>query len=205
MKVLIVVDVQYDFLPGGALAVPEGDRVIPVINSLMDRFDKIIATQDWHPAGHGSFAASHEGKKPGDRIDLDGLPQILWPVHCVQETRGAEFSGSLRTEKFDKVFRKGTDVNIDSYSGFYDNGHRKSTGLSDFIRELEPESVYITGLATDYCVKFTALDSIKEGFRTLVVSDAVRAVNLTTGDDEKALEEMRDAGVTVITSDKILA
>src|ERR1700761_5672232 len=133
MNALIVVDVQTDFLPGGALAVPQGDAVIAIINRLMPRYSQTIATQDWHPANHGSFAANHPGKKPGEVIQLDGLSQILWPVHCVQNSRGAEFAPTLDTRRFTRVFQKGCDARIDSFSGFFDNGHRKATGLGAYL------------------------------------------------------------------------
>ncbi len=201
MKALIVVDVQYDFLPGGALEVPEGDKILPVVNELMEKFDWVVATKDWHPADHGSFAANHHGKKPGDVIELDGLEQILWPVHCVQNTKGAAFSESLNTGHFKKVFVKGTDPGIDSYSGFYDNGHRKSTGLSDYLKDHGVDQVYIAGLAADYCVKYTALDAVREGFETFLFKAGTRAVNMEPGDFEKAITEMEEKGVQVISGD----
>lgn len=194
-KTIIVVDIQNDFLPGGALAVPEGDRIIPIVNGLMERFDLIVATQDWHPPDHGSFAVNHPGKKAGERINLHGLSQILWPVHCVQETVGANFSLSLNTARFTRVFRKGIDPNVDSYSGFFDNGRRGSTGLDQFLAEREIREVYICGLATDYCVKFTALDAIQLGLGTNLILDACRGVNLHPGDVEAAVAEMKSAGV----------
>jgi nicotinamidase/pyrazinamidase len=203
MKALIVVDVQYDFLPGGALAVPDGDQVIPVINELMPQFDLVVATQDWHPTGHGSFASSHPGKKPGDVTDLNGLKQVLWPDHCVQGTQGAELSDNLDRKEIRKIFRKGTDPGIDSYSGFFDNGHRKSTGLSDYLKSLEVNEVYIAGLAADYCVKFTALDAVQENFRTHLFIDATRAVNLQADDFEKAIQAMKEKGVDILKSPDI--
>jgi nicotinamidase/pyrazinamidase len=201
MNVLILVDIQNDFLPGGALPVPEGDAVIPIANRLQEggRFDLVVATQDWHPAGHGSFAANHPGRTVGEVIDLNGLPQILWPVHCVQETRGAAFADGLATMTIEKVFPKGTDPAIDSYSGFFDNGHRKSTGLGDYLRARGVTDVYVCGLATDYCVKFTALDARQLGFNTFLVEDASRGVNLKPGDVDAAAKEMRAAGVKVVT------
>lgn len=205
MNVLILVDIQNDFLPGGALAVPEGDRIIPLVNSILPKFKRIIATQDWHPRDHGSFAANHPGKSPGDEIELHGLPQVLWPVHCVQQTKGAEFSDQFDVSRVEKVFVKGTDKNIDSYSGFYDNGHRKSTGLADYLHQTGTNELTIAGLATDYCVKFTALDAIREGFRTTVVEDATRAVNLQEHDFEKSIREMKDARVNIISSGEILS
>ncbi len=204
MNALIFVDIQNDFVPGGALPVPDGDAVVPVANRLQDsgRFDLIVATQDWHPADHGSFAANHPGHKPGEVIDLNDLPQILWPVHCVQGTPGADFVDGLSTTKVEKVFTKGTDPGIDSYSGFFDNGHRKSTGLGDYLKSRGVRSVYVCGLATDYCVKFTALDARQLGFDTYLVEDASKGVNLKPGDVERAVEEMRRAGVKVVRSDE---
>jgi nicotinamidase/pyrazinamidase len=204
MNALIIVDVQYDFLPGGALAVPEGDQIIPVINRLMPKFDIVVATQDWHPLDHGSFATNHKGRKVGDTIDLNGLEQILWPVHCVQGTYGAELSKDLNRNGIKEIFTKGTDPEIDSYSGFFDNGHRKSTGLAEYLRSQGVEDVYITGLAGDYCVKFTALDARKDNFNTYLVKDATRAINQHKDDFKKALEEMKKEGVQIMESSDIL-
>ncbi len=197
MKALILVDLQNDFCPGGALAVNEGDRIIPLINDLQKNFELIVATQDWHPKDHGSFARNHN-KKPGEKIILNGLEQILWPDHCVQGTLGSELVGNLNQERIDKIFPKGTDKGIDSYSGFFDNGHRKATGLGDYLRKKEVTDVYIVGLATDYCVKFTALDSVQLGFRTFVIENACRGVELNPGDVQQAIQEMKKRGVQVI-------
>ncbi|MEW6303525.1 MAG: bifunctional nicotinamidase/pyrazinamidase [Verrucomicrobiota bacterium] len=196
-KALVIVDVQNDFVPGGALAVKGGDQVVDVINRIQPEFDLIVATQDWHPANHGSFAKNHPGKKPGDVVDLNGLPQILWPVHCVQRTRGAEFVRGLATHRVSRVFFKGTDPTIDSYSALFDNGHRKATGLGDYLKQQGADEVYIVGLATDYCVKFTALDARKLGFNTHLITRACRGVNLQPGDTDAAIEEMRKAGVVI--------
>ena len=204
MKTLLVIDLQNDFIPGGALAVAGGDQVIPVANRLMPAFDLVVATQDWHPRDHGSFAANHPGRKAGDTIDLDGLPQILWPVHCVQREHGAEFAPGLAVDRFQRVFRKGTDPRIDSYSGFFDNGHRKSTGLGDHLRAQGVRRVCILGLATDYCVKFTALDARSLGFDVTLVEDGCRGVNLEPGDVDRAIDAMRAAGVSVAPSDRVL-
>jgi len=204
MKALIIVDIQYDFLPGGTLAVQEGDHIIPIVNKLEEKFDVIVATQDWHPADHGSFASNHENKNPGELIKLRGLDQVLWPDHCVQHTRGAEFSKGLNTEKIQKTFQKGTDPSIDSYSGFFDNGKRKDTGLNDYLKSQGVDEVYIVGLATDYCVKFTALDAHECGYKTFVVADATRAVNLQPGDGEKTLKEMSQKGIRIIKSSELL-
>jgi nicotinamidase/pyrazinamidase len=200
MRALILVDLQNDFLPGGALAVKEGDQIIPVINDLLKKkFDIVIATKDWHPSDHESFAVS-QGKTPGEIIDLFGLEQILWPVHCVQGTQGAEFTPGWDVRRITKVFYKGTDKTMDSYSTFYDNGHRHSTGLESYLKEQGIHDIYIAGLATDYCVKYSVLDALKSGFNIYVVEDACKAVNLNDGDDKKALEEMREAGAHIVTS-----
>jgi nicotinamidase/pyrazinamidase len=202
---LLIVDVQNDFLPDGALAVPEGDAVIPVINKLQERFDLVLATQDWHPADHGSFAASHPGHKIGDVIQLDGIPQILWPVHCVQNNAGAQFSTALDTKRVEKVFRKGTDRKIDSYSAFFDNAKRRSTGLAEYLKEHNVNEIFICGLATDYCVRFSALDAVEVSFPTTVVEDACRGVNLQPDDSANALRELRKAGVKIQRASELLA
>ena len=200
MKALLVVDIQNDFLPGGSLAVKDGDEIIPLVNRLMNEFDLVVATQDWHPSDHGSFASNNEGKKPGDIIVLNGLDQILWPDHCVQNSEGAAFNEELNTEQFARVFRKGTDVGIDSYSGFFDNGKKKDTGLNAYLKSQSVDRVYISGLATDYCVKYTAIDAVECGYATWVIQDATRAVNLEEGDFEKAIEEMKAKGVEIMHS-----
>jgi nicotinamidase/pyrazinamidase len=200
MNALIIVDVQNDFIPGGALAVPEGDRVVPVCNQLAKSFDLVVATQDWHPPDHGSFAASHPDRNVGDVIDLNGLRQILWPVHCVQNTRGAQFVHGLDTNSFARIFQKGTDPAIDSYSGFYDNGHRKSTGLADYFKSKNVADVFVCGLATDYCVKFTALDAKSLGLNVTLIEDACRGVNLRPGDVDGAVGQMRQAGIAIAQS-----
>src|SRR6266536_1426580 len=204
MKALILVDIQNDFLPGVALAVPEGDAVIPVANRLQSAFPVVVATQDWHAANHGSFAASHPGKKVFEQIDLNGLPQTLWPTHCVQGTAGAELATGLQRDRIAKIFPKGTDPAIDSYSGFFDNGHRKATGLGDWLKAKGVSDVFVCGLATDYCVKSTALDAVGLGFKTHLVEDACRGVNLRPNDVKGAIEEMRRAGVEVVNSAEIL-
>jgi nicotinamidase/pyrazinamidase len=204
VKALILVDIQNDFLPGGALAVPDGNKVIPVANQLQPLFPVVVATQDWHPAKHGSFAASHPGKKVFEQIELNGLAQTLWPVHCVQNTKGAELAGSLSRDRIAKVFQKGTDPGIDSYSGLFDNGHRKSTGLGEWLKAQGVTDVFVCGLATDYCVKFTALDAAQSGFKTRLIEDASRGVNLQPGDVGNAIAEMKRAGVTVLQSADLL-
>ncbi len=197
MKALIIVDIQNDFLPGGALAVPQGDEIIPFINKIQSQYDVVVATQDWHPRDHGSFAVNHEGKKPGDMIELDGLPQIMWPVHCVQHTHGAALASELEIKSIEKVFTKGEDPSIDSYSGLFDNGKRRSTGLGEYLKEKRVTRVDVVGLAADYCVKFTALDTIEFGFDTTVLKSGTRAVNLQPDDFEKSMKELNAAGVRV--------
>ncbi len=204
MTALILVDIQNDFIPGGALAVPEGDRIVPVVNRLQPCFNLVVATQDWHPADHGSFASNHTGRSPGEVIELGGLPQILWPAHCVQGTPGAAFVPGLDRQRWDHVFVKGTDPLIDSYSGFYDNGHRQATGLADYLLQRGVTNVWIAGLATDYCVKFTALDAVKLGFKTHLIEDACRGVDLKPDDVPRAIEEMKAAGVEIVLSQEVL-
>ena len=199
----MIVDVQNDFCPGGALPVREGDKIVPLVNRLQAKFDLVIATQDWHPKNHKSFASNHR-KKPGEVTILNGLEQVLWPDHCVQGTVGAEFVSELKTDRINHVFQKGTDPEIDSYSGFYDNGHRKATGLGDFLIKKGIAGVYVVGLATDYCVKYTALDAVRLGFRTHVIVDATRGVNLRPGDVDRSIEEMKRAGGHITKSDEIL-
>ena len=200
MKALVVVDLQNDFCPGGALAVPEGDRVIPLVNRIQSRFDLVVATQDWHPPGHLSFAANHPGRSPGEVIELAGLKQVLWPVHCVQDTPGAGFHPALDLGRVRRVFPKGIDPEIDSYSTFFDNAHRRATGLAEFLGDQGVGEIYLAGLATDYCVKFSALDAVALGFSTAVILDACRGVELRPGDAALAVAEMQAAGVKMVAS-----
>jgi len=201
---LILVDIQNDFLPGGALAVPDGDAIIPIVNRLQAAFPLVVATQDWHPANHGSFAANHPGKKVFEQVVLHGLPQTLWPVHCVQGTAGAELALGLQRERIAKIFSKGTDAGIDSYSGLFDNGHRKSTGLGEWLKSTGVTEVFVCGLATDYCVKCTALDAAESGFKTHFIEDASRGVNLQPNDVRDAIAEMNRAGIGTVQSSDIL-
>lgn len=203
MKALVLVDLQNDFCPGGALAVNGGDAVIPIANRVQSRFDLVVATQDWHPADHGSFAVNHEGRKPGEVIELGGLEQVLWPVHCVKDTPGAELVAELDTSCIARVFRKGSDPAVDSYSAFYDNDHRISTGLADYLKNKGVRAVYIMGLATDYCVKFSALDAVREGFDVFLIEDGCRGVELDPGDVDRAIDRMRLKGVVVLDSGSI--
>jgi nicotinamidase/pyrazinamidase len=197
VKALIIVDVQNDFLPGGALAVPQGDLVIPVINRLSQEFELVFTTQDWHPANHCSFAASHPNAKIGDRVLIDGQQQILWPVHCVQNTPGAELAPGLAPKTVTAAIHKGTDPKVDSYSGFFDNRRLHSTGLEDLLRRHHADDLTIVGLATDYCVKATVIDARELGFPVTVVPEACRAVNLSPDDGTKALDAMQAAGARV--------
>lgn len=198
MKALLLIDIQNDFLPGGALAVPRGDEVVPVANRLMADYPLVVATQDWHPPDHASFASQHEDRQIGELIQLEGLDQVLWPDHCVQGTYGAEFAPSLDTSRIDHIVPKGTDPRIDSYSGFFDNARRKATGLEEYLRAQGVDEIHLVGLATDYCVKFTSLDAIDLGFRTVVIREGVRGVELKPGDCQRAIESMRAAGVEIV-------
>ncbi|SHL77683.1 bifunctional nicotinamidase/pyrazinamidase [Hymenobacter psychrotolerans] len=177
MKALLLIDIQNDFVPGGALAVSGGEAIIPLVNALQPRFELVVATQDWHPAGHGSFASSHPGRQPFEQTELYGLPQTLWPDHCVQGTPGADFHPALDQHRIEAIFRKGTNPDIDSYSGFFDNGHRKSTGLADYLRGRGVTQVYLAGLAADYCVYFSAKDALQQGFEVFFVEEATRAIS----------------------------
>lgn len=200
MNALILVDLQNDFMPGGALVVPHGDEVIPLADELQRHFDLVVATKDWHPADHGSFAANHKGKKPGDRIILDGIEQILWPVHCVQHTQGAEFAPSFDTSHIAHIFHKGTERNIDSYSTFFDNAHRRHTGLAHYLKKRGIKDIYLMGLALDYCVKYSTLDARHLGLKTYVIVDGCRGIELEPGDIGRALEEMKYAGAILLKS-----
>jgi nicotinamidase/pyrazinamidase len=187
-------------MPFGSLPAKHGDEVVGVANDLMPRFEFVVASQDWHPADHGSFASNHPGKNPGDIIDLAGERQILWPDHCVQNRPGASFHSGLDVTGIDAVIHKGTDPQIDSYSCFFDNAHRKDTGLADVLRSRRVEEIWLAGLATDYCVRWTARDGLDAGFGVVIVADGVRAVDLARGDGARAIAEMRDAGCRIVTA-----
>jgi nicotinamidase/pyrazinamidase len=199
-EALLVVDVQNDFCPGGALAVPQGDAVVPVINRVARRFSVVAATQDWHPAGHVSFASSHPGRKSFETIKVRGIEQVLWPDHCVQGSRGAGFHPKLDPAPVRFVIRKGSNPKMDSYSTFMENDRRTSTGLAGLLNELGVKRVFLAGLATDYCVLYSARDALAAGFRVLVIADACRGVDFPGGSVEKALAEMRQRGVRIIRS-----
>ncbi|AMM52258.1 isochorismatase [Rufibacter sp. DG15C] len=198
MKALLLIDIQNDFLPGGSLAVPEGDAILPIVNHLQHKFELVVATQDWHPANHKSFAGQHAGKKVFETISLNGLEQVLWPHHCIQTTPGADFPSSLDMHRVEAIFRKGTNPEIDSYSGFYDNGHLKSTALAEYLRGKGVTEVYLAGLAADYCVYFTAKDALQEGFTTYYLEDATRAIS--PEGFERAKADLLALGAQVIQS-----
>lgn len=204
MRALVLVDLQYDFMPGGALAVKEGEQTVPVANRLMPCFELVVATQDWHPENHGSFVTQHPGNKVGELVDLNGIEQIVWPVHCVQDSAGASLHRDLDASRIDRAFFKGIDPGIDSYSAFFDNGHLRATGLGDYLKEQGVDALYLMGLATDYCVKYSALDAKKLGFDTYVIEDGCRGVELNAGDVQAALLEMKNAGVTIVDSASLL-
>ncbi len=203
MKTLVLIDVQNDFLPGGALEVPGSDAIVPILNRLVPVFDLVVAAQDWHPAGHGSFASSHPGRAPFERILLNGLDQTLWPDHCVQGSRGAEFSPELDTRRVEAIFRKGMDPGIDSYSAFFDNGRRKSTGLADFLRGRGARELWLCGLAGDICVHFSALDALHEGLDVNFIADA--ATPLDAANEAAHLAALRECGARIVSSTELLA
>jgi nicotinamidase/pyrazinamidase len=201
---LLLIDLQNDFVEGGALAVAGGLSVIEIANRLMAKFELVVATQDWHPADHQSFASQHPELKVGDSFQLAGLAQTAWPDHCVQGSLGADFVETLNLDRIQRVVRKGTDREIDSYSGFFDNGHKRSTGLAEFLSEQNVNHVFVMGLATDYCVRATVLDAIQEGLKTSLILDGSRGVDLCPGDVERAIAEMKSAGAQIVNSSLIL-
>ncbi|MFC6860565.1 bifunctional nicotinamidase/pyrazinamidase [Zunongwangia atlantica] len=200
MKALLLIDVQNDFMPGGALAVPEGDQIVPIINKIQHKFDLVLATQDWHPAGHASFASTH-GKDLYEIIDLNGIDQVMWPDHCVQGTKGADFHAELKLDKIEAIFRKGTNPEIDSYSGFYDNAHLKSTGLSGYLKEKGVTELYFAGLAGDFCVAFSVKDALAEGFTSFLIEDATRAIDAEGF--EKAKAEIVEKAGKILNADEV--
>src|SRR5699024_9956074 len=201
MKALILIDVQNDFIPGGSLAVPEGNKVVEIANKIQGNFDLILATQDWHPENHISFAKNHEGKKEFEEIKLGDLNQTLWPNHCVQNTKGAEFHPDLKTDKIEAIFRKGTDPKIDSYSAFFDNAHLKNTGLSGYLKEKGVKTIYFMGLAGDICVYFSIKDALDFGFDCVMIEDGSKPLNAETFAKQK--EELTAKGVKYINSEEL--
>ncbi len=200
MKTLIIIDAQNDFMPGGALEVKNGDEIIPVINKLQPKFDLVIATQDWHPKQHSSFASNH-GKKPFSQIEVKGMKQTLWPDHCIQGSKGADFHSELNTNCIEAIFRKGMDPDIDSYSGFFDNGHKKNTGLSGYLRERDAREIYFCGLAADICVYFSLKDALKLDFNVHLIDDATKPLDEDTFEKQK--KELRSKGVEILKSDDV--
>ena len=192
---LIVIDVQNDFCPGGALAVPEGNQIVEGINALMDDFDTVVLTQDWHPEGHSSFASSHEGKTPYEVIDMPYGPQVLWPDHCVQGSAGAELHADLDVTRANAIIRKGTNPAIDSYSAFFENDQTTPTGLGGYLQALGVTEVTMVGLATDFCVQFSALDAARLGFKVNVREDLCRAIDMD-GSLKAAQNTMDEAGIS---------
>lgn len=198
MNVLVLIDIQNDFLPpDGALAVPAGDQIIAVANEAIESAEHVVATQDWHPPDHGSFASQHSGVELYQQFDLNGLPQTAWPDHCIQGTHGAELAGRLHTDKIHHVSQKGTERGIDSYSGFFDNGQRKATDLDEYLKSVGATELTVMGLATDYCVKFTVLDALNLGYKVRLLLAGCRGVDLNPGDVDRAIEEMKQAGAMV--------
>lgn len=196
---LLVVDVQNDFCPGGALAVNGGDEVVPVINRLVSRFDHVVLTQDWHPAGHHSFASSHAGRAPMETVEMAYGDQVLWPDHCVQGTEGAAFCAGLQAPSAELIVRKGFRPDIDSYSAFYENDQSTPTGLAGYLRERGFARLFLAGLATDFCVAFSALDASRLGFDAILIRDACRAIDLD-GSLDHAMSRMKSAGIAIIES-----
>ncbi len=199
-----MIDLQNDFCAGGSLPVPRGEDVIPLANQLQAHFDLLIATKDWHPENHTSFASNHPMHEIGDVIEAGGINQVLWPDHCVQNSKGAEWHPKLETQAIDQVFFKGTDPNIDSYSAFFDNKHLRSTGLANYLQNNQVEDIYMMGLATDYCVKFSSLDAARLGFHVYVIEDGCRGIELNPGDIQHSLQEMQKAGVKIVKAKDVL-
>ena len=202
-RVLLIIDVQNDFCPGGSLAVEEGDAVVPVINAIMPLFHRVVATQDWHPPDHVSFASSHPGRKPLDLVDAGGIEQVLWPDHCVQATQGAELHPRLETGRIELVLRKGLRRGLDSYSAFFENDRRTDTGLRYYLKGLKARELVVCGLATDYCVRATAIDARRLGFRVTLVRDACRGVDSPRGSIAEAFAAFEKAGVRVVESGEL--
>jgi nicotinamidase/pyrazinamidase len=204
MDALLIVDMQNDFCPGGALAVPEGDAIVPQINELSAAFGSVLQTQDWHPEGHQSFASSHPDHDPYDVIEVDYGEQVLWPDHCVQGTKGAAFHPDLNTTDTELIIRKGFRPEIDSYSAFYENDGTTATGLAGYLRERGIDTLYLCGLATDFCVKWSAVDGRQEGFDVYVIEDATRGID-QDGSLAQAWDAMKEAGVQVISAEAAMS
>lgn len=205
MKALIIVDMENDFMPGGALGVQGADQLIPIINALILKFPLVISCQDFHPVDHVSFASSHPDKNVGEIIHVKNFDQVLWPSHCVRSTFGAEMVSGLKKEKITRFFHKGTDKHIDSYSVFFDNARLKSTGLADFLKSQNVDEVYLAGVATDYCILYSSLDALDLGLSVFVIIDACRPINLQANDDERAIMTITARGGNIIYSKEVLA
>lgn len=203
MNALLIVDVQNDFLPGGNLPVPGGDQIIPIINAFQKKFQLIVASRDWHPANHGSFASNHKGQKPGDITELNGLEQILWPDHCIQGSPGAELSPLLNQNFIQRIIFKGSNPEVDSYSAFFDNGHKIETELHNYLQKKGVKRLFVTGLAADVCVWFTVKDALQLGYKTFLITDATKGVNINPDDTQKALEDMKQKGAILISSEQV--
>jgi nicotinamidase/pyrazinamidase len=203
LRALIIVDIQNDFCPGGALPVSRGNEIIPLVNGISRKFATVVVTQDWHPANHVSFASNHEGMKPYDQLEINGINQVLWPDHCIAGTEGARLHPHLNTDRANIIIRKGTTPGLDSYSAFFENDRITKTGLSGYLNSLEIEEVFLCGLATDYCVFYSAMDAMRAGFKTQVVLDACRGINVPEGSLESVIEEMKVHGIQVINSREI--
>lgn len=205
MNVLLLIDLQNDFLPGGAIPVAHGDLVAPLANQLQGAFKLVVATQDWHPANHKSFASSHPGRKPGDTALLKKVRRTLWPAHCVQNTRGAELTPALMLNRVNKVFRKGIEADLDGYSAFFDDDHIRATGLHEYLQDKRVTDVYVMGLGTELCVKATALNAVALGFRTFLIEDACRSFSSEPDVVKAAIDELRDTGVAILQCRDLLA
>jgi len=203
MQALLIVDVQNDFMPGGSLPTPKGNEVIEVINRLIEKAPLTLATKDWHPKDHVSFVTNHPGRKVGEVISSPSGEQILWPVHCVQESVGAEFASGLNVEGIDHIFYKGTDPIVDSYSAFFDNAHIRKTGLEDFLKNHHIEDIAVVGVATDYCVLYSVLDALELGFTVSLVKDGCRSIDQKPGDGARALEKMQKKGAAIVQSNEV--
>ena len=201
---LLIVDVQKDFCPGGALPVPRGDEVVPVINALMKEFGSVVATQDWHPPGHVSFASTHAGKKPFETVRVKGIEQVLWPDHCVQGSSGAAFHPDLDESRLHLIFRKGLRPDLDSYSAFFENDRRTPTGLASYLREINVDTLCVCGLAADVCVFYSAMDAVRLGFETQVIEDAVRGVDVPAGNVSRTRDKMKGAGIRLLRSEDMV-
>ena len=204
MKALIIVDMQKDFMPGGPMGIQDADLLVPLHNRLIEKFELVLATNDWHPPNHISFAVNHPGKKEGETLQTPWGEQILWKSHCVQKTEGAEFASGLNTEAFAKVFYKGSDPKVDSYSTFFDNAQQRSTGLEKYLKEHGIQEVVFAGVSTDYCILYSVCDAIDLGFAATVIRDACKGIELHSGDIENAWEVMDDAGALFLNSEEVL-